>query len=34
MTKPELYRDEKVKAVAATLPPEPTTPPPNMAEFL
>ena len=29
---PEEY--EKVKAVAATLPPEPTTPPPNMAEFL
>ena len=25
---------EKVKAVAATLPPEPSTPPPNMAEFL
>ena len=29
---PEEY--EKVKAVAATLPPEPATPPPNMAEFL
>lgn len=29
---PEEY--EKVKAVVATLPPEPTTPPPNMAEFL
>ena len=25
---------EKVKAVAATLPPEPATPPPNMEEFL
>ena len=25
---------EKVKAVAATLPPEPTQPPPNMADFL
>ena len=25
---------EKVKAVAATLPPEPTTPPPNIADFL
>lgn len=25
---------EKVKAVAATLPPEPEAPPPNMAEFL
>ena len=24
---------EKVKAVAATLPPEPTTPPPNIADF-
>ena len=34
MTKPELYRDEKVKAIAATLPTEPATPPPNMAEFL
>ena len=29
---PEEY--EKVKAVAATLPPEPSTPPPNMADFL
>ena len=25
---------EKVKAVAATLPPEPTQPPPNMTDFL
>ena len=25
---------EKVKALAATLPPEPTQPPPNLAEFL
>ena len=25
---------EKVKVVAATLPPEPTQPPPNMADFL
>ena len=29
---PEQY--EKVKAVAATLPPEPTEPPPNMTDFL
>ena len=29
---PEEY--EKVKAVAATLPPEPATPPPNMADFM
>ena len=29
---PDQY--EKVKAVAATLPPEPTEPPPNLADFL
>ena len=29
---PDQY--EKVKAVAATLPPEPTKPPPNLADFL
>ena len=29
---PEQY--EKVKAVAAALPPEPTVPPPNLADFL
>lgn len=45
MTNPELYRDdsrvrhmldamEHILAIAATLPPEPATPPPNMEEFL